>query len=181
MINLLKSLFGSADTLRPVERIPLPQKKTEKEAFIKRYLDTLIKHGWVLEPSTSVYSSEEARYQMEEYLAILDPDLLNFLCSFKKLENESEDAWFIELDMQTYSLSSWNNCMTIMESCIIEDSTISVILQGENKGKFLYCNEGIYEDAEIIADDFFSFLQLHAYCVELGKDTYKNNQLWAFI
>jgi hypothetical protein len=181
MINLLKSLFGLAHTPRPVERIPLPQKKTEKEAFIKRYLDTLIKHGWVLEPSTSDHSTEKARYQMEESLAILDPDLLNFLCSFNKLENGSKDAWFIELDMQAYSLSSWKNYMTIMESRIIEDSTISVILQGENKGKFIYCNEGIYEDTEIIADDFFSLLQLHAYCVELGKETYKNNKLWAFI
>lgn len=181
MINLLKRFFGSTDTPRPVELIPLPQNKTEKEAFMKRYLDTLIKHGWVLEPSTSVHSAEEARNQMEEYVDMPDPDLLNFLCSFKKLENESEDAWFIEMDMQTYSFSSWKNCMTIMESCSIENSTISVILQGENKGKFVYCNEGIYEDAEIIADDFFSFLQLHAYCVELGKDTYKNNQLWAFI
>ena len=182
MIKLLKKVFGSsADTQNAVKCIPLPQTEAEKETFMKCYFDTLIKHGWVLEPSTSVSPLEESEVLVRSQFAILDPDLLKFLFSFKKLDNDSEDVWFTELETLTDDLSSWDNHLVIMESCVIEDSTISVILQGKDKGKFVYCNEGIYEDAEIIADNFFSFLQLHAYCVELGKDHYKDNLLWAFV
>ena len=124
--------------------------------------------------------AEKEKKQAVDCLTRLDPDLLSFLYSFKNLDNDSENVWFVGLDTQTDNLCSDEN-LVIMESYVIEDSTISVVLQGENKGKFVYCNEGIYEDAEIIADDFFSFLQLHAYCVELGKDTVKNNPLWAFV
>ncbi|UPS45185.1 hypothetical protein M1D30_03170 [Prevotella sp. E15-22] len=180
MISLFKKIFGHTNTSKPLERIPLPQTKEEKEIFLKRYLDTLTKHGWVLEPSVSVNSAEKEKKQAVDCLTRLDSDLLSFLYSFKSLDNDSEDVWFVGLDTQTDNLCFGEN-LVIMESYVIEDSTISVVLQGENKGKFVYCNEGIYEDAEIIADDFFSFLQLHAYCVELGKDTVKNNPLWAFV
>ena len=171
MISLFKKIFGHTRTSKPLERIPLPQTEAEKENFLKRYLDTLTKHGWVMEPSVSVNSAEKEKKQMVDCLTRLDPDLLSFLYSFKSLDNDSEDVWFVGLDTQTDNLCSDEN-LVIMESYVIEDSTISV---------FVYCNEGIYEDAEIIADDFFSFLQLHAYCVELGKDTVKNNPLWAFV
>ena len=160
-----------------MERIPLPQTEEEKEVFMKRYLETLIKHGWVMDPSASASSADKATGD----LAVLDPDLLKFLLSFKTLGNDSEDAWFVELGTRPDSLAPWENHLFIMESSVIEDSTISVILQGEDKGKFIYCNEDIHEDAEVVADDFFSFLQLHAYCVELGKDIIKNNQLWPFV
>ena len=182
MISLLKKIFGSsADTQKAVTLIPLPQTEAEKDVFIKCYLDTLIKHGWLMEPSTSVTFAEKSEELAKSQLSMLNSDLLNFLYSFKKLENDSEDAWYVELDTLTDGFSPWDNHLVIMESCIIADSTISVILQGKDKGKFVYCNEGIHEDAEIIADDFFSFLQLHAYCVELGKVYYKDNLLWAFV
>jgi hypothetical protein len=178
MINFFKKIFGdSADITKSVERIPLPQTEEEKEVFMKRYLETLIKHGWVMDPSASASSADKATGD----LAVLDPDLLKFLLSFKTLGNDSEDAWFVELGTQPDNLAPWENHLFIMESSVIEDSTISVILQGEDKGKFIYCNEDIHEDAEVVADDFFSFLQLHAYCVELGKDIIKNNQLWPFV
>ena len=178
MTSFFKKIFGNpADKRQPVERIPLPQTEEEKEVFMKRYLDTLIKHGWILEPSTSASSADIVTGD----LAMLDPDLLKFMLSFKTLDNESEDAWFVELGTRPDSLAPWENHLFIMESTVIEDSSISVILQGEDKGKFVYCNEDIHEDAEVVADDFFSFLQLHAYCVELGKDIIKNNQLWAFV
>lgn len=183
MISLLKKVFGSsADTQKAVTRIPLPYTEAEKDVFLECYKDTLIKHGWVIETSPSASPVERQKELAKSQLAaMLDSDLLNFLFSFKKLDNDSEDVWFTELETLTDDLSSWDNHLVIMESCVIEDSTISVILQGKDKGKFVYCNEGIYEDAEIIADNFFSFLQLHAYCVELGKDHYKDNLLWAFV
>lgn len=50
----------------------------------------------------------------------------------------------------------------------MDESSITIVLTGEDAGKIVLLNEGIYEDAEIIATDFFRFLQLHCYIVELG-------------
>lgn len=189
MFNWLKHLFSTDTSKSVVSRLPLPHTKDEKDAFIKRYLEILIENGWKYEGSAFSPSNEEVLNRIHEKFDFLDPDLVLFLSSFKDLVNETQNVWYIDLDSekdmqedtQEEGKRFWDNHFPIMESMVIEDSTISVVLRGKDRGKFVYCNENIYEDAEIIADDFFSFLQLHAYSVELGSETYKNNALWAFV
>ena len=182
---------------RKVELMPLPQTDEEKETFLKRYFDTLVAHGWNLIPAEEDSSPEIIQNGAEGRLAHLDKDVIRFFSSFKSLFNDGDSVWFNSLTdfskkAETDDTCTWNhferedlervdtddekkvierfwgNHLPVLYSYVMDESSITIVLTGEDAGKIVLLNEGIYEDAEIIATDFFRFLQLHCYSVELG-------------
>lgn len=66
--------------------------------------------------------------------------------------------------------------MPLVNSYQGDESAISIVLEGEDRGKKVCCHEGIYDEAEVVATSFINFLQYHAWCVV--EDDAK---LWEFI
>lgn len=145
------------------------------------YLKSLMSKDWKYSPVIDKYSDFEIQ-QMYNGVLTLDDDYRHFLQLFQEFENKDNTVFFYSLS--DYSAKKNNNkkaylsnCLPIIESSLIEDSFISIVLKGEDKGKIAYSYEG-FDDYEIIANNFIEFLNMHKEAV-LSADI--NHKLSNFV
>lgn len=154
---------------------------------IKNYFTGLKRSGWLVTLTNDTYNEDEFPDIFKKCPNIVK----DFIYCMDECANKSDDVWWLTPkvylgvdeeaafkwnEFETMSLEStddqslvveyWRNVMPIMQSVKDGYSYIGIVIDGADAGAIIMAREPFFEEYDIIADDFESFLNVHLLAIE---------------
>lgn len=159
---------------------------------INEYFAGLKRNGWLVTLTNNVYDEGD----FPEIFKKCPNIVKDFICRMDECANKSDDVWWLtpkiylgvdeeaafkwnefeamsleSTDDQPLVVEYWRNVMPIMQSVKDGYSYIGIVIDGADAGTIIMAREPFFEEYDVIADDFESFLTIHLLAIESATES----------